>query len=111
MLEIIALWLVANYDLPHARQPPALVRVTEAELVELRYGPDATVPPGMVVAVYDDAGRTIYLAEGWTGATPGTYRSRWTKWSTTFSLPPVCASRSQGSARRLPIAPRRHGSA
>jgi len=70
LLDTIMLWLAANFDLPAAAQGPALVRVAEADLVAMRYGPEASVPPGFVVAVYDDTARTIYLSEGWTGRTP-----------------------------------------
>lgn len=70
LLDTIALWLTANFDLPPSAEAPALVSVPDSELVAMRYGPGATVPSGETVAVYDDAGRTIYLTEGWTGRTP-----------------------------------------
>ncbi|SEP24022.1 hypothetical protein SAMN04490248_1493 [Salinihabitans flavidus] len=70
LLDTIVLWLAANFDLPAEAQVPALVNVAEADLVAMRYGPEATVPPGLVVAVYDDTARTIYLSDGWTGRTP-----------------------------------------
>ena len=87
LLDAIMLWLAVNFDLPTAVEPPALVRasptfarfsvmdsvviiysVTDAELVTMRYGSKAKLPPGLVVAVYDD--QTIYLSEAWTGHTP-----------------------------------------
>lgn len=68
LLDAIMLWLAVNFDLPTAVEPPALVSVTDAELVTMRYGSKAKVPPGLVVAVYDD--QTIYLSEAWTGHTP-----------------------------------------
>lgn len=71
LMETITLWLVSNFDLPVPAAVPALVSVTEAELVAMRYGPGASVPPGHVAAVYDDPGRTIYVAEAWSGSTPG----------------------------------------
>ena len=70
VLNMIELWLVANFDLPASAEPPRLVRVPATELVVMRYGSGATVAPGDVVAVYDDARRTIYLTQGWTGGTP-----------------------------------------
>jgi hypothetical protein len=70
LLDMIELWLAANFDLPPAAEPPALVSVPPVELVAMRYGPEATVSPGEVIAVYDDARRTIYLSAGWTGRTP-----------------------------------------
>jgi len=69
VLDTVALWLAANFNLPASVEAPALVGVPEAELVVMRYGPRSTVPPGDVVAVYDDAGRTIYVAHNWTGRT------------------------------------------
>jgi len=70
LLDMIVLLLSANFELPAAAQRPALASVPEAELVAMRYGPEATVPPGLVVAVYDDTTRTIYLSDGWTGRSP-----------------------------------------
>lgn len=70
ILDTIELWLEANFDLPPAARPPVLATAPAAQLVEIRYGPASTVPPGEVVAAYDDASRTIYLARGWTGGTP-----------------------------------------
>ncbi|WP_230787138.1 DUF6647 family protein [Aurantimonas coralicida] len=70
LLDAITLWLTANFDLPSEAETPALVTAPEAELVAMRYGPRATVEPGVVAAVYDDARRTIYLSESWTGQTP-----------------------------------------
>src|SRR5690606_34926858 len=51
LLEVVALWLGANFDLPAAPAMPALVGVSEAQLVEMRYGKAAAVAPGEVVAV------------------------------------------------------------
>jgi hypothetical protein len=70
LLDTIALWLGVNYGLPEPAAAPALVRVRPSKLVTMRYGAGTTVPPGDVVAVYDDGARTIYLSEGWTGRTP-----------------------------------------
>jgi hypothetical protein len=70
LLDTIVLWLAANFDLPASAQGPALVGVAEAELVAMRYGPEANVPPGLVVAVYDHEARIIYISDGWTGRTP-----------------------------------------
>ena len=70
LLDTITLWLAANFNLPTPVKTPALVNVPDAELVAMRYGPGASVTPGMVVAVYDDLGGTIYVSESWTGRTP-----------------------------------------
>ncbi|NDW58803.1 hypothetical protein G0P98_20095 [Yangia sp. PrR004] len=70
LLDTIVLWLVANFDLTATAELPTLASVPDAELVAMRYGDDAQIRPGVVVALYDDIGRTIYLSEGWTGRTP-----------------------------------------
>lgn len=71
LIETIELWLVANFGLTAAAEPPNLVSIPASELVEIRYGPASSVAPGEVVAAYDEASRTIYLTEGWTGRSPG----------------------------------------
>ncbi len=70
LLDIVALWLAANFDLPEMAAAPALVTVPAADLVTMRYGADADVAPGDVVAIYDDSGATIFVSDGWTGASP-----------------------------------------
>jgi hypothetical protein len=70
LIDIIATWLEANFDLPSTEKLPTLATLPAAELVEIRYGPGSTVAPGEVVAAYDDDTQTIYLAEGWTGRSP-----------------------------------------
>lgn len=70
LLDTITLWLAANFNLPASSEVPQLAGTTDALLVELRYGPEADVAPGEVVAVYDDLSRTIFVSEGWTGRTP-----------------------------------------
>ncbi len=70
LLDTIVLWLSANFDLPSSKQTPRLATLPEADLVTMRYGPEAQVAPGQVVALYDDASGTIYLSEGWSGRSP-----------------------------------------
>jgi len=70
LLNTIGLWLAATFDLPATTVVPDLVRLPASDLVAMRYGASATVAPGEIVALYDDARRTIYLAEGWTGQSP-----------------------------------------
>ncbi|WP_299361129.1 DUF6647 family protein [uncultured Paracoccus sp.] len=70
LIDTIVLWLAVNFDLPAPADVPALASLSHAELVAMRYGPEATVAPGEVVAVYDDVAATIYLNEEWTGRTP-----------------------------------------
>jgi hypothetical protein len=71
LLATIELWLATNFALSPAKQPPDLVRVSAARLVEIRYGSVSAVAPGDVVAAYDDSRRTIYLGEDWSGRSPG----------------------------------------
>jgi hypothetical protein len=83
-LKEIAVWLSANFDLPHASSLPRIDFAGPTRMHQLRYkgllplpsqtigGEHSTPPPEHrreVVAVYDDSSQTIYLPEGWTGAT------------------------------------------
>jgi hypothetical protein len=78
----IAKWLSTNFGLPYASEPPRLERVSRLRLYQLRHkaflplqsqaigGEHSTPMPQYqreVVAVYDDATRTVYLPEGWSG--------------------------------------------
>jgi hypothetical protein len=71
LLETMTLWLAANYDLPVVAAMPSLVSLPAIELATRRYGPEAIVPDGGVVALYDDSEGTIFLSEEWTGKTVG----------------------------------------
>jgi hypothetical protein len=83
-LNEVAQWLSTNFGLPYADEPPRVERVTAADLYRLRYkallplrsqaigGEHSTPLPEYrreVVAVYDDAARTIFLPQTWTGRT------------------------------------------
>jgi hypothetical protein len=70
LIDTIELWLVANFDLKPMANPPELVTVAPSRLVEIHYGSASLVSPGEVMGAYDEAGRTIYLTEGWNGRTP-----------------------------------------
>jgi hypothetical protein len=81
LLTAIALWLSANFGLPATHDLPHVEHASAIKMADLRYkglarldaqptgGP---VQPGRreVVAVYDDATRTIYLQDGWNADTP-----------------------------------------
>ena len=76
--EIIG-WLTQNFDLPASDELPAVTFTTTAHMNALRYrgllhhdlSNDQQRTAGSdTVAVYDSASRTIYLPEGWRGATP-----------------------------------------
>jgi hypothetical protein len=83
LLIVIAAWLNFTFDLPEIKDYPRVELVSPARLAALRYRGLTTdrtsisastqdgIDPGRnVMAVYDDRNRTIYLREGWTGATP-----------------------------------------
>ena len=82
LLSAMATWLTNNFDLPENVALPRVTLVPAATMATQRYKgvlsdrpQDATnlergTTPQQVVALYDDAGRTIYLPEDWTGNTP-----------------------------------------
>ena len=78
LLTAIALWLSANFGLPATHDLPRVEHVSAIKMADLRYkglarlDAQPTGGPGQraVVAVYDDATRTIYLNEGWKADTP-----------------------------------------
>jgi hypothetical protein len=84
LLHQIVFWLSINFDLPQIHDYPNIAFVSASKMGLLRYkdfysgAPDDIVlkdergPQNArkIVAVYDDKLQTIYLPEGWTGATP-----------------------------------------
>lgn len=86
LLMVIVTWLSVNFDLPAFHDHPRVEVASAAKMAEVRYSrltalrPDRfaaeagrSAPPDVgqdVYAIYDDISRTIYLHEGWTGATP-----------------------------------------
>lgn len=84
LLAAIEGWLAFELDLPRGKPHPRIELVPAAKIAALRYqgffpnsgteralnGQPAAPPEGGIVAVYSDATRTIYLAEGWSGTTP-----------------------------------------
>jgi hypothetical protein len=76
LMNSIQEWLAAKFDLPVIREAPHIEFIQPASMAQLRYRGSAgnqAMPLDIerdIVAVYDDAKRTIYLPEGWTGVTP-----------------------------------------
>ena len=82
-LTEIASWLVANFDLPAIAEEPSIEFAQPFRLAAMRYKEaiggssqeqkaEGSTPRGYqreVVAVYDNATRTIFLAQSWTGKT------------------------------------------
>ena len=81
LLTVIVTWLSINFGLPATYAHPRVEFASAAEMAKVRYSRLASIRPDHVVAspepghdvhaVYDDLSRTIYLPDGWTGATPG----------------------------------------
>jgi hypothetical protein len=73
VLTMIVTWLSFNFSLPAAHDHPRVEFVSPETMQAMRLKrvefarPDAAAE---VEAFYDDGTRTIYLAEGWTGASP-----------------------------------------
>ena len=83
MLAGIATWLSKNFDLPEIDAEPNIELVPPARIAAIRYrglmpqslnatsNDEAALDASrQTVAIYDDATQTIYLPEGWSGASP-----------------------------------------
>ena len=80
LLTAIVLWLSANFGLPASFDFPRIEMRPPREIVALRYrGLASAQQPGVppsgpssaeILAIYDDAARTIYLPENWRGRSP-----------------------------------------
>jgi hypothetical protein len=84
LADTVVIWLSADFPLPANYQPPRIEIVSPMQLAAVRLGGlSASLQARVVsdeqwlekmrdtVALYEDSSRTIYLREGWTGATPG----------------------------------------
>ncbi len=71
LLEKVCAWLATKFDLPAATKLPAVMIVRPARMAALRYHGLAPTSSDAsdFIALYDVWGRTIYLPEGWRGAT------------------------------------------
>ena len=76
-------WVSNQFDLPIMHEHPRIELAPPAKIASLRFtdllsDPGAQVEPNNrapsaqhdTIAIYDDATRTIYLPEGWSGSTP-----------------------------------------
>jgi hypothetical protein len=82
LLTSVETWVSSQFDLPAIHEHPRIEFAPPAKIASLRLtdlsDPGAQVEPNNrassaqhdTIAVYDDATRTIYLPEGWTGGTP-----------------------------------------
>jgi len=86
LLTTVVTWLSLNAGLPAIYEHPRVEFVAPARIYALRigehvsgYSPGTVATAGRIArssgerhveALYDDRSRTIYLPEGWTGATP-----------------------------------------
>ena len=84
LLDMIASWLRANFDLPAQGEPPHIELVPSAKLFALRYSRftaqgeisldgarrnESSSDTPRIDGLYDDKRRTIYLREDWQGHT------------------------------------------
>jgi hypothetical protein len=85
-LTVIVAWLSLHFGMPAIYDHPRVERVSPATMAAVRYSRVAAIRPDRfaneagrtaapevghdVFGIYDDRGRTIYLHEDWTGATP-----------------------------------------
>jgi Domain of unknown function (DUF6647) len=83
LLTAMETWVSSQFDLPAIHEHPRIEFAPPAKIASLRFtdllsDPGAQVEPNNrassaqhdTIAIYDDATRTIYLPEGWTGGTP-----------------------------------------
>lgn len=86
LLAVIVTWLSINFGLPATDELPRVEFASPAQMAAVRDSRMTVPPPGRtaaesgrpvppetggdVLAIYDDATRTIYLPRNWTGATP-----------------------------------------
>ena len=83
LLTAVETWVSSQFDLPAIHEHPRIEFAPPAKIASLRFtdllsDPGAQVKPNNpassaqhdTIAIYDDATRTIYLPQGWTGGTP-----------------------------------------
>jgi len=82
-ITVMETWVSNQFDLPTMHEHPRIEFAPPAKIASLRFtdllsDPGAQVEPNNrapsaqhdTIAIYDDATRTIYLPEGWSGSTP-----------------------------------------
>lgn len=78
LLTVIVSWLAINFGLPASYDHPKVEIASPARMAEVRHSRLTaaeragleTLAGGDVFAMYDDATRTVFLHEDWSGATP-----------------------------------------
>jgi uncharacterized protein DUF6647 len=83
LLTAMETWVSSQFDLPAIHEHPRIEFAPPAKIASFRFtdllsDPGAQVEPNNrassaqhdTIAIYNDATRTIYLPEGWTGGTP-----------------------------------------
>ena len=83
LLTAMETWVSSQFDLPAIHEQPRIEFAPPAKIASLRFtellsDPGAQVEPNNpassaqhdTIAIYDDATRTMYLPDGWTGGTP-----------------------------------------
>ena len=70
LLTAIVTWLSVSLGLPTTYDHPAIKLLPATQIAEIRYGTTDSHNRREVMAVYDDATRTIFLAVEWTGRSP-----------------------------------------
>lgn len=70
LLSTMVTWLSVNFGLPADYNHPAIAWMPAKRISDIRYGTVEQRNRREVVAVYNDATRTIVLTETWAGKTP-----------------------------------------
>ncbi len=65
LLDFIALWLDARYQLGFPSSPPDIIALPQAELAARRYGEGSPAAPDDIVALYDKEARAILVSSDW----------------------------------------------
>ncbi len=67
LLTAIVIWLSANFELPRDLDHPSIKFMSSHQISDLRYKDIPVESRRPVVAIYDNANKTIILPDTWTG--------------------------------------------